>query len=210
MKYRVDPLTYSGLDKLGRIPLSRHFHMREFLYSEIAVHYQLRNVPDDVDQAVWAGSMLCQKLLDPIQDRFGRVHVRSGYRSRKVNQAGVGRHNCAADNDGAHTWDHASKEFGFGAMASVSVPAWSRMVLSGEVDVAAIAWWVMDHLPEWSVLEFFATADLPYADEVVFNIGWNQRPQGVMTNWRAGGKALHKCVPDAISRASLWAPLEAV
>ena len=36
--YRFDPATYTGLDKLGRIPLSRHFHMREFLYSEIAVH----------------------------------------------------------------------------------------------------------------------------------------------------------------------------
>lgn len=51
-KYNFDPFSYAGLDKLGRIPLPANFHMREFLYSEIAVHYGKRNVPDDVDQAV--------------------------------------------------------------------------------------------------------------------------------------------------------------
>jgi hypothetical protein len=209
MKYRIDPMTYSGLENLGRIPLSRHFHLREFLYSEIAVHYQRRNVPDDVDRAVWAGSMLCQKLLDPLQDQFGRVHVRSGYRSRAVNREGfLGKRKCAEDNDGAHTWDYESKGFGFGAMASISVPNLSRRVLSGELDVATIAWWVVDHFPEWSVLEFFATADVPYADEVVFNIGWNQTPQHVITNWRGGRKALHNQIPDPAARAVLWGPLD--
>ena len=43
---RFDPNSYSGLDRLGRIALSESFHLREFLYSEIAVQYQLRNVPD--------------------------------------------------------------------------------------------------------------------------------------------------------------------
>ena len=88
---RFDPQSYSGLDRLGRIALSESFHMREFLYSEIAVHYQLRNVPDKerIDIAIEAGSKLCSLLLEPLQKQFGRVHVRSGYRSREVNAAGV-------------------------------------------------------------------------------------------------------------------------
>ena len=111
-KFNFDAYSYAGLDKLGRIPLSRYFHMREFLYSEIAVHYGVRNVPDDIDRAVESGRELCRLLLDPLQDAFGRVHIRSGYRSRAVNREGVGKHNCAADNDGAHTWDFASSDTG--------------------------------------------------------------------------------------------------
>lgn len=209
--YRLDPYSYKGLDALGRIPLSRHFHMREFLYSEIAVHYGLRNVPTDLDRVVWAGSMLCEKLLEPLQEHFGRVHVRSGYRSREVNQTGVRKHNCAQDNDGAHTWDFPSLKHGYGAMASVSAPGISRAVLSGEVDVAAVAWWIVDHLPGWSVIEFFATPkDVPFADEVVFNIGWNEKPQGVIINWRGGARLLHKQMPDEAERARQWAGLESV
>ncbi len=208
-KFRFDPSTFGGLDALGRIPLSDSFHLREFLYSEIAVHYGLRNVPDDIDRAVWAGSMLCQKLLDPLQDRFGRIHVRSGYRSRAVNKAGVKKHKCAENNDGAHTWDYPSQEFGFGAMACISVPSISRAVLSGAVEASAVAWWIFDHWHEWSVLEFFAPPNgLTFADEVVFNIGWNERPQRAITNWRGGPRALHKQVPDGQMRTSIWSELE--
>jgi hypothetical protein len=41
-----DPHSYAGLYRLGRIRLSSNFYMREFLYSEIAVHHGLRNAPD--------------------------------------------------------------------------------------------------------------------------------------------------------------------
>ena len=173
-KYTFHPRTYAGLDKLGRIPLSRHFHFREFLYSEIAVEYSIRNVPDSVDRAVQSGRQLCEKLLDPLHDVFGRIHIRSGYRSRAVNQKGsVNKHSCAADNDGAHTWDYESTSgHGFGAMACISIPSISEKILAGKVDVSALAWWVVDHLPEWSVLEFFSTPrDIPFADEVAFRSG---------------------------------------
>lgn len=200
---RFEPQSYSGLDRLGRIALSDNFHMREFLYSEIAVHYQLRNVPskENIDVAIEAGSKLCSLLLEPLQKQFGRIHVRSGYRSLEVNAAGVEKHNCAADNRGFHTWDHPSENNGIGATACISAPRFSQAVLGGTVPYESMAWWVYDNLPEWSHLEFFATAE--HSDEVCFNIGWLSKPLKTMTTWRGGPKALHKRIPPAEERATL-------
>ncbi len=208
-KFKFDPHSYAGLDKLGRIPLLTHFYFREFLYSEIAAHYNIRNVPDDIDSAVKSGQELCRLLLEPLQEAFGRIHIRSGYRSRAVNEAGVEKHNCSIDNDGDHTWDFPSKSGnGSGAMACVTVPRLSRLVLSNTVDISSIAWWIHDHLSHWSVIEFFATpADIPFADEVAFNIGWHETPKRVIKNWRGGLRNLHDHIPDPESRKKAWIKL---
>lgn len=198
---RFDPQSYSGLDRLGRIALSENFHMREFLYSEVAVQYQLRNVPEKarVNSAIEAGSKLCNLLLEPLQKQFGRVHVRSGYRSLEVNAAGK-KHNCATDNRGFHTWDYPSENNGIGATACISVPSISKAILAGMVPYESIAWWVHDNLPAWSHLEFFATPE--HSDEVCFNIGWLAQPLKMMTTWRGGAKEiLHKRIPSAAERA---------
>lgn len=55
--------------------------MREFLYSDIASVHGLNNVPDDLDLAIAAGARLCGELLEPLQERFGRIAIRSAYRS---------------------------------------------------------------------------------------------------------------------------------
>lgn len=198
-----DPHSYAGLERLGRIRLSRSFHFREFLYSEIAVHYGLRNVPDEghVEAAVKAGARLCERLLEPLQTQFGRVHVRSGYRSREVNQAGVGKHNCAIGNDGFHTWEHPSAKHGAGATACISLPSVSDAVLRSGVPVEALACWIDDNLPDWGHLEFFTTPD--HSDELCFNIGWSEWPMKRMTSWRGGPRLLHEQLPIAQGRGEL-------
>lgn len=198
---RLDPYSYSGLDRLGRIRLSRSFHLREFLYSEIAVHYGLRNVPDHIEEARWAGTQLCERLLEPLQERFGRIHIRSGYRSRAVNAAGVGKHNCAADNDGFHTWDYPHAVHGRGATASISIPAVSAPVLTGDVPFQALAWWIEEHLPDWGQIEFFATPE--HSDELCFNLGWSEQPAKTMTSWRAGARNLLQERPVRAERLAL-------
>lgn len=205
-KFNFNPASYAGLDKLGRIPLSDNFHMREFLYSEIAVNYQLKNIPENVKQAVESGEQLCQRLLEPLQETFGRIHIRSGYRSHDVNLAGV-KHKCAKDNHGFHTWDHVSKKNGYGAMACISIPRISKLVLAGEADFTAIAWWIYDHLPEWSVMEFFMQSDFIHANEVAFNLGWNQKPLREIRSFRGGPKNLHDNIPDTEIRRQAWMKL---
>lgn len=206
-QFRFNPKTKSGLDKLGRIPLSANFHMREFLYSETAIAHGIWNVPDDVEAAVKAGSQLCELLLEPLQESFGRIHIRSGFRSREVNAAGIGQQ-CAADNDGAHVWDFPSKKHGIGAMACISIPSVSKKILSGEVEYPAIAWWILDNLPHWSVIEFFSTpSNVSFANEVCFNLGWHERPMHSITSWRNGKSKLDDDIPTAVSRKKSWEKL---
>ena len=82
------PTSVATLNDLGRIRLSKTFFMRDFLFSDIAAIHGLPNVPDDPDLAIRAGTRLCEDLLEPLQDRFGRIAIRSAYRSCEVNGLG--------------------------------------------------------------------------------------------------------------------------
>ena len=79
---------YRELDEIGRIQLSRSFYMRDFLFSEIGAAYAIPNLPDDLELAVYTGRKLCESILEPLQATFGRIHVRSGYRSSRLNGFG--------------------------------------------------------------------------------------------------------------------------
>jgi hypothetical protein len=164
-------MNYEALEALGRERLSRSFYMREFLYSEIANWHQLRNVPDHPDVALRVGRELCTELLEPLQMRFGRIHVRSGYRSPEVNDFG-NRHdlNCASNekNYATHIWDYPDHEGHYGATACIVVPALADYIALGG-SWTAMAWWIHDHLP-YSSLCFFAKLG-------AFNIGWHEAPQ---------------------------------
>ena len=49
---------------------------------------RLPNIPDDPDLAIAAGRALCEKLLEPLMARFGRISIRSAFRSVEVNALG--------------------------------------------------------------------------------------------------------------------------
>jgi hypothetical protein len=118
------PTTVRSAEDFGRARLSKSFFMRDFLYSEIAAIQGMANLPDDPDLAIAAGRELCRNLLEPLQATFGRIAVRSAYRSPEVNAYGS-RHrlSCAANekNLGRHIWDRRSRD-GMGALACVVIP----------------------------------------------------------------------------------------
>ncbi len=162
--------SYEGLDALGRVRLSRSFFMRDFLYSEIAAWHELRNVPDHPDRAIEVGKSLCEQLLEPLQDTFGRIHVRSGYRSPTVNRFGnENKLNCATNeaNFAAHIWDYADSAGRRGATACIVVP-WLVDHIDRGGSWTDMAWWIHDHLP-YSKLHFFAKL-------AAFNISWHEVP----------------------------------
>ena len=83
--------------------------MRDFLYSEISNFYGIPNIPENPELAIEAGKHLCEELLEPLNATFGRITVRSAYRSPTVNQFGnQNKLNCAANetNFAHHIWDH--------------------------------------------------------------------------------------------------------
>ena len=68
--------------------LSRYFFMRDMLYSEVASHHKLRNIPDNPRLALKVGRKLCSCLLEPLHTTFGHVTIRSAFRSADVNECG--------------------------------------------------------------------------------------------------------------------------
>jgi hypothetical protein len=179
-------MTYDALEALGRERLSRNFYMREFLYSEIANWHQLRNVPDHPNHALRVGRELCTELLEPLQMRFGRVHIRSGYRSPEVNAFGNRNQlNCASNekNYAGHIWDYPDTGGHYGATACIVVPALADYIVQGG-SWTAMAWWIHDHLP-YSSLCFFAKLG-------AFNIGWHEVPERSIDSFAAPKGCLTK------------------
>lgn len=164
------PKTVRALEAFGRVRLSENFFMRDFLYSEIAVINGFPNLPDDPDLAIAAGRRLCDELLEPLQEKFGRISIRSSYRSPEVNHFGnVNKLNCGSNdsNFAGHIWDRRDARGRMGATACVIVnrfiPYYER---TG--DWEAMAWWVHDHLP-YSDMEFFPKF-------AAFNLQWREEP----------------------------------
>jgi hypothetical protein len=162
--------SYTKLEDLGRVRLSTNFFMRDFLHSEIAAWNGLRNIPDYPEQAIYAGSQLCEQLLEPLQATFGRVHIRSGYRAPTVNEFGNANDlNCASNaaNHAGHIWDYPDARGKRGATACIVLP-WLIDHMARGGDWTDMAWWIHDHLP-YSTLYFFPRL-------AAFNINWHEDP----------------------------------
>ena len=163
------PASMWSLETFGRVRLSRHFFMRDFLYSEIGNFHEKQNLPDNPDLAIETGRALCQTLLDPLEETFGRVAVRSGYRSPSLNRFGNdNRLNCARNDNPleCHIWDRGTGDDRI-AGASVVVPWFADRYEQGR-DWRDLAWWMHDHL-DYSEIWFFPKL-------CAFNLVWRPRP----------------------------------
>src|SRR5688500_1502847 len=148
------PGSMTALEDFSRVRLSPSFFMRDFLYSEIAGFHGIPNLPDDPDLAIAAGRQLCEALLDPLQAAFGRLAIRSGFRSRRVTAVGHRRRECGSlkVNTADHSWDLRDADGHMGAGGTVVVPWFADRVANG-ADWRGTAWWIRDPLP-WAHPQF--------------------------------------------------------
>lgn len=188
------PRSYPSLEALGRVRLSRHFEMRNFLYSEIGNVHGIPNLPRDPDLAIKAGQRLAQDLLDPLVETFGPLDIRSGYRSERLNQFGateVKPQKCAANpkNYAGHIWDRRDAQGRMGACVSIGIPWFGAQYRAGR-DWRDLAWWLFDHL-SFHELYFFPK-------NAAFNITWREAPQQRILSYIApkGRLVSHDAVPD--------------
>ena len=173
---RRRPATYVGLEELGRVRLSRHFFMRDFLQSEIGNFYGVPNIPDDPELAIAAGTKLATELLDPMVETFGPLAVRSGFRSCHLNNFGateVKPQKCSSNeaNYAAHIWDRRDAEGNMGATVSLVVPWFADQYAQGR-DWRDLAWWMYDHLPRHAAYFFPKLA--------AFNLTWREGVQNTI------------------------------
>ena len=65
--------------------LSRNFTLQELIKSDTAIRLNIDNNPngDQIDKL----KQLCENVLQPVRDQFGRVKVTSGFRSPELCRA---------------------------------------------------------------------------------------------------------------------------
>ena len=181
------PSSVRTLEDFGRVRLSKSFFMRDFLYSDIAAINGLQNIPDYPDLAIAAGRKLCDEILEPLQAAFGRIAIRSAYRSPEVNGLGAKTGMSCASNESNfahHIWDRKDAQGNMGATACVVVPSFYDR-FPNEGDWKKLAWWIHDHLP-YSQMCFFKTAYW------AFNLSWHERPVRQISSWLEVPRTLTK------------------
>ena len=160
-----------ALEAFGRERLSTNFFMREFLYSEISAVHGIPNIPSHPELAIEAGQGLCQDLLEPLHRTFGRVVVRSAYRSPVVNAFGADfGFNCGSNerNRAKHIWDLPAKDESIGATACIVIPWFiDTKQYQDTRDWRPLAWYIHDHLGQYSEMVFFAK-------NAAFNLTWRK------------------------------------
>ena len=172
------PRSMWSLETFGRVRLSRYFYMRDFMYSEINGFHGVPNVPPEPDLAVENGRQFCTMLLDPLEETFGRVAVRSGCRSPTLNDYGnANKLNCARSDNPieCHIWDRGRGENAI-AGASIVIPWFADRYDKGR-DWRDLAWWVHDHLP-YSEMWFFPKL-------AAFNLVWRPAPLRTISSYIA-------------------------
>ncbi|UWR13181.1 hypothetical protein [Sulfitobacter mediterraneus] len=167
-----------SLETFGRVRLSKYFYMRDFMYSEISGFHGVPNVPENPDLVIENGKAFCRSLLDPLEQTFGRVAVRSGYRSPELNRYGnENRLNCARNDNPleCHIWDRGVGDAAI-AGASVVIPWFADRYAEGR-DWRDLAWWIHDHLP-YSEMWFFPKL-------AAFNLVWRPKPLRTISSYIA-------------------------
>ncbi|MEP1537051.1 MAG: hypothetical protein ABJQ34_09605 [Paracoccaceae bacterium] len=167
-----------SLETFGRVRLSKYFYMRDFLYSEISNFHGIQNLPDDPNLVIENGTAFCTQLLDPLEETFGRVAVRSGYRSATLNAYGnENKLNCARNDNPleCHIWDWGRGDKAI-AGASIVIPWFADQFEQGR-DWRDLAWWIHDHLP-YSGLWFFPKL-------CAFNLDWRPNPLRTISSYVA-------------------------
>nr|VVV04009.1 hypothetical protein AW0309160_01392 [Aliivibrio wodanis] len=179
------PKSVKSLEELGRVRLSTNFFFRDFLYSEISQIERIANIPDHPDIAIAVGKQLCEQVLEPIQQQFGRISIRSAYRSLAVNGKGAenkNQYNCAKNesNYAGHIWDYKDSNGFMGGTACIVVnsilPYYEK---TG--DWQALAWWIHDNVPGYSSMCFFPKL-------AAFNISWHENPSKTIRSYISGSK----------------------
>ena len=186
------PQSVDALEKLGMVRLSKSFYMREFLYSETANFHGIQNIPDNPDLAIEVGRKLCEELLEPLNATFGRIAIRSSYRSCEVNTF-CNEHNygCAKNeaNYAGHIWDRLDSEGHKGATACIALPWFTDRYKDG-ADWRTLAYWIHDHLP-YSELQFFPAI-------CAFNISWHEKPKKLIYSFiEPKGYLLREVLPPS-------------
>ena len=147
--------------------LTKNFSLQEMIKSETALRHGLDNTPGDTE--IQNLRTLCEKVLQPIRDSYGRgVKVNSGFRHPEVNAA-VG---------GSKTSDHCR-----GQAADIEIPG----VANGD-----LAQWIADNVSYTQLILEFYTPGVPDSGWVHVSYDPANLKKQQLTAMRENGKVVYK------------------
>jgi len=146
--------------------LTPNFTLSEMTKSDTALRLDMDNTPNAVQ--VENLKTLCEKVLQPVRDHFGKgVKVNSGFRHPQVNAA-VG---------GSKTSDHCK-----GRAADIEIPG----VANGD-----LAQWIVDTLDFRQVILEFYTPGVPDSGWVHVSFNPEDNKKQVLTAAKQRGKTVY-------------------
>ena len=173
---RPSPQEY---EKLARVRLSKNFILRDFLFSTESAARGFTNYPEDPDMVIRSGKALCEKILEPILARWGRVWITFAYMSREGIEHGLSEAKRQANprSSDPHMWDR--KSWGDGIYSRIDILP--ICVEDGEVSKMEFGMWVMmnldcDLLMQWQRSNVFCITISPKPRRVW--IGWGSPKLG--------------------------------
>lgn len=145
--------------------LTANFSLHELSKSETALRMGLDNTPND--EATENLRLLCEKVLQPVRDHYGKgVKVNSAYRSPESN--------AAVGGGGSKTSDHCK-----GMAADIEIPG---------VANADLAQWIMDNLDYTQLILEFYTPGIPDSGWVHVSYDPNNLKKQELTATKVAGK----------------------
>jgi zinc D-Ala-D-Ala carboxypeptidase len=143
--------------------LSANFTLKELTKSDTATRLGLDNTPNDA--ALENLKTLCEKVLQPVRDHFGKsVTVNSGYRSPESNAAV----------NGSKSSDHCK-----GMAADIEIVGIAN---------ADLAQWIMDNLDYTQLILEFYTQGIPDSGWVHVSYDPNSLKKQELTAVKVAGK----------------------
>ena len=152
--------------------LTANFSLHELTKSETALRMGFDNTPGEAETE--ALRLLCEKVLQPVRDHFGKgVKCNSGFRSSESNAA-VG---------GSKTSDHCK-----GQAADIEIPG---------VPNAELAQWIMDNLEYTQLILEFYTSGIPDSGWVHVSYDPSNLKKQELTAMKVAGKTQY--VPGLVA-----------
>lgn len=136
--------TPEQFEALARVRLSKHYILRDFLFSTECAARGLSNYPEEPDMVIRAGKEICAKLLEPIRERWGHVFITFGYQSREGIEWGWSKARREANqySSSPHQWDR--KTWGVQTYSRIDIlPA---CIEDGNVSKHEFGNWLMHNL----------------------------------------------------------------
>src|SRR5450759_3172396 len=109
-------LKYADLEKTR---LSKNFILRDFLFSTESACMGLSNFPEDPAMVIRAGKALCEKILEPVLERFGRCAITFGYQCREAIEHSMSAQKQNPRSSSPHQYDRGT--FGKQVYARVDI-----------------------------------------------------------------------------------------